>query len=317
MLKKSLGIILLVSIIMMLIGSIVLFAQEKPVFGFFLPTMDNPFFYSCRRGAEMEAERQGVKLVIFDAKNDPVLQLKQVEDAIQQQFDCLLINPVDINAIVPGVEDAVSKGIPVISWDRGIASDKMACVVYTDPFYLGYVQGKFAAEKLGGKGNVVMLSGPLGFSIALERAAGYKAALEEFPEMKIIAERFTPSNPVEGLKNMEDFLAAYAKIDAVYGFCDYLVMGAVQAIQDSGKTNIIVTSFDLGADAEQALREGKIHALAVDEVFGLTEWPVIIAKKLFEGRTIPKKIIIGGSLVTKENIDILDLSQLRLLKPGE
>ncbi|GAI32203.1 unnamed protein product, partial [marine sediment metagenome] len=113
------------------------------------------------------------------------------------------------------------------------------------------------------------------------------------------------------------FLAAYAKIDAVYGFCDYLVMGAVQAIQDSGKTNIIVTSFDLGADAEQALREGKIHALAVDEVFGLTEWPVIIAKKLFEGRTIPKKIIIGGSLVTKENIDILDLSQLRLLKPGE
>jgi len=317
MIRKSMGLIVLLTVILLLAGNITLFAQEKLVVAFFVPTMDNPAFYTYKRAADFEAERQGIKLIAFDGKNDQAIQLQQVEDAIEQKVDCLIINPVDTTAIIPAVEQAASKGIPTISWDRLIASDKVLCAVTSDPFHMGYIQGIFAAEKLGGKGNVVMLSGPAGVSIALDRAAGYKAALKEYPEMKILAERFTPANPAEGIKNMEDFLAAYPKIDALFCFTDSFVMGAVQAIQNSGRTNIIVTSFDLSGDGEKALREGKISALAADEIYGLTEWPVIVAKKLIEGRTIPTKVILGGSLVTKENIDTLDLSKLRQMKMGE
>lgn len=317
MFRQKTVLVISISLILLLIGNGSLFAKEKPLIAFFVPTMDNPAFYTYKRAADFEAERQEIRLIAFDGKNDQALQLSQIEDAIEQGVDCLILNPVDTTAVIPAVELAASKGILTISWDRLINSDKVVCAVTSDPFYMGYIQGIYAAEKLGGKGNVVMLSGPPGVSIALDRAAGYKAALEEYPEMTILAERFTPSNPAEGLKNMEDLLAAYNKIDALYCFTDSFVMGAVQAIQNSGRTEIIVTSFDLSGDGEKALREGKISALAADEIYGLTEWPVIVAKVFLEGRTIPKQIVCGGTLVTKENIDSLDLSKLRQMKIGE
>ena len=314
--SKFTWIILLIALIVASVGTTV-FAQKQLTFAFFIPTMDNPAFYTYKRAADFEAERQGVRLVSFDGKNDQMLQLRQVEDAIQQKVDCLIINPVDTTAILPAVEQAFRAGIPVISWDRLIASDKVACAVTSDPYRMGYIQGEYVAEKLGGKGNVVMLSGPPGVSIALDRAAGYKDALKKYEGMKILAERFTPSNPAEGLKHMEDFLSAFDNIDALYCFTDSFVMGAVQAIQNSGRKGILVTSFDLSNDGEKALREGKITALAADEIYGLTEWPVIIGKKLVEGKTIPTRVVIGGTLVTRENIDTLDLSKLRQMKMGE
>lgn len=308
--------IMLIAIIVASFGTSV-FAEKKLTFAFFVPTMDNPAFYTYKRAADFEAERQGVKMVAFDGKNDQLLQLSQVEDAIQQKVDCLIINPVDTTSILPAVEQAARAGIPVISWDRLIASDKVVCAVTSDPFHMGYIQGEYIAKKLNGKGNVVMLSGPAGVSIALDRAAGYKAALEKHKGIKILAERFSPANPAEGVKHMEDFLSAFSKIDALFCFTDSFVMGAVQAIQNSGRKDILVTSFDLSTDGEKALREGKITGLAADEIYGLTEWPVIIGKKLLEGRTIPTRVVVGGTLVTKDNIDKLDLSKYRQMKMGD
>lgn len=311
-----LGIVLLV-VVSASIGITSTFAEKKLTFAFFVPTMDNPAFYTYKRAADFEAERQNVKMVAFDGKNDQTVQLSQVEDAIQQKVDCLIINPVDTTAILPAVEQATKAGIPVISWDRLISSDKVVCAVTSDPFHMGYLQGEFIAKKLNGKGNVVLLSGPAGVSIALDRAAGYKSAIKKYKGIKILAERFSPANPAEGLKQMEDFLSAFKKIDALYCFTDSFVMGAVQAIQNSGRKGILVTSFDLSGDGEKALREGKISALAADEIYGLTEWPVIIGKKLLEGRTIPTRVVVGGTLVTKDNIDKLDLSKYRQMKMGD
>ena len=65
--------------------------------------MSHPFFVDLIKGAEDAGAELGVKIVTFDAQDDPAQQFRQVEDAIILGVDALILNPTDVDAMVPAV----------------------------------------------------------------------------------------------------------------------------------------------------------------------------------------------------------------------
>lgn len=88
--------------------------------GFSVSTLNNPFFVTLSEGAKEKAKTEGEKLIVVDAGDDAAKQTSDIEDLISKNISVLIVNPVDSDAVAPAVKDAVSRGIKVISVDRGV-----------------------------------------------------------------------------------------------------------------------------------------------------------------------------------------------------
>src|SRR5699024_937630 len=95
-------------------------------------TLDNPFFVTLRDGAQQAAEKAGVELEVVDAQDDATKQQNQLSNAVTQDADAILVNPVDSDAAAAAIEPALDADIPVIAVDRSINSEGIASTVSSD-----------------------------------------------------------------------------------------------------------------------------------------------------------------------------------------
>lgn len=100
--------------------------------GFSVSTLNNPFFVTLSEGAKEKAEAEGEKLIVVDAGDDAAKQTSDIEDLISKNISVLIVNPVDSDAVAPAVKDAVSRGIKVISVDRGVNGVDVDCAIASD-----------------------------------------------------------------------------------------------------------------------------------------------------------------------------------------
>ena len=97
--------------------------------GFSVSTLNNPFFVTLSEGAKEKAKTEGEKLIVVDAGDDAAKQTSDIEDLISKNISVLIVNPVDSDAVAPAVKDAVSRGIKVISVDRGVNGVDVDCAI--------------------------------------------------------------------------------------------------------------------------------------------------------------------------------------------
>ena len=100
--------------------------------GFSISTLNNPFFVTLSEGAKEKAKTEGEKLIVVDAGDDAAKQTSDIEDLISKNISVLIVNPVDSDAVAPAVKDAVSRGIKVISVDRGVNGVDVDCAIASD-----------------------------------------------------------------------------------------------------------------------------------------------------------------------------------------
>lgn len=100
--------------------------------GFSVSTLNNPFFVTLSEGAKEKAKTEGEKLIVVDAGDDAAKQTSDIEDLISKNISVLIVNPVDSDAVAPAVKDAVSRGIKVISVDRGVNGVDVDCAIASD-----------------------------------------------------------------------------------------------------------------------------------------------------------------------------------------
>jgi len=253
------------------LGGAISQAQEDGItIGLSLSTLNNPFFVSVQEGAQAEADRLGVDLVVTDAQNDLSTQVSDVQDLISQNVDVLLINPVDSAGIVPAVNQANDADIPVFAIDRAIDTSGDAQVeaqIASDNVFGGRLQARFVADALGGEGNVVELEGIPGTSAARDRRQGFEDELADVaPDMEIIASQPAGFDQAEAVTVMQNILQAnQGQIDAVVAANDQMALGALQAIQQADATRpngerIRIVGFDAIDPALEAIEEGNMDA---------------------------------------------------------
>jgi len=166
---------------------------------------------------------------------------------------------------------------------------------------------QFIADKIGGKGNIVILEGPIGQSAQIQRREGIHNILEKYPDIKVLAEKTANWSRAEGLALMENWLQSFeGQINAVVGQNDEMALGAIQALEGKGLTNrdeIPVIGVDGISDALQAVKDGRMNATVFQDAKGQGEMSIEVAVKYLNGEEVEKEYWIPFQLVTPENVD--------------
>nr|WP_019390649.1 ribose ABC transporter substrate-binding protein RbsB [Priestia filamentosa] len=265
--------------------------------GLSVSTLNNPFFVSLKNGVVKEAKKQGMNVVIVDAQNDSAKQVNDVEDLLQQGVDVLLINPTDSAAISTAVQSANNIGIPVVTLDRSADKGKVETLVASDNVKGGEMAADYIVEKLGEGAKVAELEGTPGASATRERGKGFHNIADQ--KLDVAAKQSADFDRTKGLNVMENLLQGNSDIKAVFAHNDEMALGAIQAINSSGR-DVLVVGFDGNEDAVNAVKEGKLAATVAQQPELIGELAVKAASDVLKGKKVEKNIAAPLKLMTKK-----------------
>jgi ribose transport system substrate-binding protein len=217
----------------------------------------SPYFIGMAEAAKQEAAHfTNVKLINTDAKGDAQKLTSDVEDVLAQNVQGIILSGAWLES-APEALDAIKRAkVPVVLVDRkftGAGSDQYTSWVGPDNLLIGQQVGAYIAKRLKGAGTVVFIKGgPADNSIGYNRSNGVLSELKKTKIVTIAAPNYGGWSSDGGFKLMEDLLAKYKNIDAVFCENDSMALGAQKAIADAGRTKQI---FICGVDGEKAALE--------------------------------------------------------------
>lgn len=253
-----------------------------------------------------QAEKFGFEVNVQDGNLDNETQIKQIENFVAQQYDLIMVDPINAEGIVPGIETARAAGIPVMSFDSPAAYDDLVSYVSWDSYETGQIIGNYLHDKIkdnmGGKANVVLLTMASPVAIG-ERIKGVKDALADLDityvaEQEYEGNREKAANVVTNIKEPFDFVIAGQ---------DNGAWGAVSALEALNNKDVEV--YSMGAYGEECfatLQKGTSNykgsvAVSPSE---LVKSCYETAAQHFDGKTdIPDRVNIHLDLITVENIN--------------
>ncbi|WP_163182243.1 ribose ABC transporter substrate-binding protein RbsB [Bacillus subtilis] len=304
--KKAVSVILTLSLFLLTACSLEPPQWAKPsnsgnkkefTIGLSVSTLNNPFFVSLKKGIEKEAEKREMKVIIVDAQNDSSKQTSDVEDLIQQGVDALLINPTDSSAISTAVESANAVGVPVVTIDRSAEQGKVETLVASDNVKGGEMAAAFIADKLGKGAKVAELEGVPGASATRERGSGFHNIADQ--KLQVVTKQSADFDRTKGLTVMENLLQGHPDIQAVFAHNDEMALGALEAINSSGK-DILVIGFDGNKDALASIKNGKLSATVAQQPELIGKLATEAADDILHGKKVQKTISAPLKLETQK-----------------
>lgn len=200
--------------------------------------ISNPFIsseYRTQMIAELietnqEYMDQGIttELVIENADTDVAGQIQQLQNLMAKNVDAILVNPGDVNGLNATLEEAVAKGIIVISVDQELSVPGVYNVGI-DQTEWAKTSAQWLADKLEGKGDIVEIEGFPGHPANVARMDGVAQVLSAYPDIKVLASDTGKWDEATGQQVMSNFLAAYPNMTG-YWTQDGMAIGALQAV---------------------------------------------------------------------------------------
>jgi ribose transport system substrate-binding protein len=231
-------------------------SDDALTIGFSISTLNNPFFVTLAEGAEAQAEARGASIRVIDAEDDVSKQISDVEDLIQQNVDIIMINPTDSASVGTAVESANQAGIPVITVDRVSEGGDVAVHVASDNVEGGKLAAELMVELVGEGSQVAELEGIPGSSAARERGEGFNSVADE--QLDVVIRQTANFNRAEGLTVMENILQSESNIKGVFAHNDEMALGAIEAAEAAGLSDLVIIGFDATDDAVKAVEEGRL-----------------------------------------------------------
>lgn len=278
-------------------------AQDGKTFALVQINQQALFFNEMNRGAEEAAGAAGADLVIFNANNDSAAQNSAIETYIQQGVDGLAVVAIDVNGIMPAVEQAAAAGIPVVAIDAILPEDgPQKAQVGVDNAKAGaelaawYNENGSEAEKIG-------IVGALNSYIQNVRKDGFEEALD--------TARISVAGTVDGqnvqdvaLGAAENLITANPDLTAIYATGEPALLGAVAAVASQGRqADVSVYGWDLTAQAIDGIDQGFVKAVVQQDPAGMGAAAVEALATLADGGEVERDIAVPVTIVTQENVD--------------
>ncbi|WP_372629082.1 sugar ABC transporter substrate-binding protein [Cohnella sp.] len=199
-------------------------------------------------GVKKQVAKFGGEVTVLASENDLAKMAANLDSAVNQKFDGILVDHGDAAALTNGLNKAKEAGIPIVAFDSGLNDfEGITNLAQNDQLLAEYTLEKLA-EEAGGKGNIVKVW-VAGFPPMESRQISYKAFTEKYPDIKEIAAFGDASNPQLDTQNrMEAVLKQYPNkgdITAVWASWDEFAKGASNAIKQAGRDEIKVYGIDL------------------------------------------------------------------------
>ena len=185
--------------------------------------------------AAAQVPDQVASIQVFPANGDPNQQTSDMENAITQKPDAIILTPMSKAALSAPTERAMAAGIPVILCNSGLDTDKYVTEVGRNLYLTGFESAAHLAQMLGGTGNVVLFHGIAGVDTAETWKQGATDAFAQYPGIKIVAEANANWSPADSKTAMEGILAANPQIDGVWTGGSEMAIGAINALKDASR----------------------------------------------------------------------------------
>lgn len=298
-------------------------AQEKKTVTVvvLLPNGGDPYYQNKSYGyilgktlAEQKYSNITVNVELFDSGGYEFSdkQISQMENALQRKVSAIVLTAANGQALIPVSKRALAAGIPVINDDVLLQSDDVTMKISENSLNVGRMLADFLIRRLGAKGNVVMLKGPAGADLFIQRAKGAKDEFARYPGMKVIGEQWHPSNIVEATRVMENFLQAHGqKISAVWTGNTTQACAAGRVLKQAGwpASKILTVGADLHDEALRCLNEGLLSGILPAQPVKLARLSVVYAVDAVMGNKVPKRVYTTDEFVlTKGTIGTFDMS---------
>lgn len=281
-------------------------AEKKILIGLSFSALEEDFWQTLKKVTIENVEKYGGETTVVSAENDVARQISQIEDLIVLGVDAIIVVAVDADAIVPVVNSAVGKGIPVIAMNRPISpAAKVTCYVGTDNILAGEISAEYIAEKLNGKGKVAILNGPAEALVARDRNEGYVNGLKKYPGIEIVTQKWGLGQRGSNMNNMEDILTTFPDIVAVFGFSDNTSLGASDAITARGlRDKIIIGSIDGEEESTRLMvaeKDFPIKISVAQDPWMMAKYSALVAYEAAIGNKVPVSINTWIKPITPDN----------------
>ncbi|RON49995.1 sugar ABC transporter substrate-binding protein [Pseudomonas frederiksbergensis] len=278
--------------------------------GVSMSQFDDTWLTYLRESMDKKAKSypDGVQLQFEDARSDVVKQLSQVENFISQKVDAIVVNPVDTAATRKITEAAVKAGIPLVYVNRrpdDLKLPKGVVTVASNDLEAGEMQMQYLADKMGGKGDIVILLGDLANNSTTNRTKGVKEVLAKYPNIKIEQEQTGTWLRDKGMTLVNDWLTQGRKFDAVVANNDEMAIGAAMALSQAGKAKgeVLIAGVDGTPDGLNAIKKGNMTVSVFQDAKGQADGSIDTAVKMAKNEPVEQNVWVPYRLITPQNVD--------------
>jgi ribose transport system substrate-binding protein len=238
------------------------------------------------------------------ANNDVSTQANQVDQLINAGVDAIIVVPVQADSLTPQVAAAKEKKIPLLAVNAELKSNDLAASVQPDDVAAGAQEMEMMAKKLNGKGNIVILQGPLGGSGEINRGKGIEQVLAKYPDIKVLAKDTANWKRDEAVNKTKNWLSAFGNnINGVVSQNDDMGLGALQALKETGKS-VPVVGIDGIQDGLNAVKSGEFIGTSLQNGTVELSAGLAVAEKIARKEQVNTKPVYIMPAITKDNVDV-------------
>lgn len=268
--------------------------------GVSLLTRGHIFYRDLEEGLKKESEKYGYSLIITSADWDLGKQISQIEDFISRKVDAIIVSPVDSKGIGSGITEANNAGIPVFTADIAAEEGKVVSHIASDNVQGGRLAGEYLARVLNGKGKVAIINQPAITSV-LDRVAGFREAINKYPDIKIVADVNGLGVRDRSLQATADVLQANPQLNGIFGINDDTALGALDAVNQFNRKSIIIIGYDATPPAVDAiLKDSPLKADVVQYPVKIGIKTIDVINDYFNNKLVPKNVPVEVGIVDKE-----------------
>ena len=305
----------------LLIAALALAGCQKPskrVIAVVPKATSHLFWLSVQAGALAAGEEYGVQIEWNGAaaETEYPRQIQIVDSFISRKVDGIALAPTERKALVGAVDRAAKAGIPVTIFDSGLDSENYMSFLATNNYEGGQMAGRALARLLNGNGKVGMVMHAPGSGSTMDRERGFEDVIKtEFPGIAIVATQFGQSDRSKAMAATENILTAHPALDGLFASSEPSSVGASLALKSrslGGKVHLV--AFDSSDGMVDDLKAGVIAAMVVQDPFRMGHDAVKTIVDKLNGQTPPKRIDLSARVITKADLDKMEVQ--RLLSPN-
>ncbi|MGH7106043.1 MAG: substrate-binding domain-containing protein [Acetobacteraceae bacterium] len=234
--------------------------------------LDNPVFYYAHYGAETRAKELGDVDIIWTASttSDASIEAQVLSGLIQRHVDAMAVDANAPEPLIAPINEAVAKGITVITWDSDVPGSKRKLFYGVDSYKMGQLLAEQTIKFMGDKGDVILISGGPGATNLNARLKGATDTLAKHPGVKTLGPYFDNDDLVKAQALMNNVLVSHPNAGAILNVAAVALFGKMSGLpevaKNKGKVKIIAS--DTLAPELPFVADGYVQALVGQDYWG-------------------------------------------------
>src|SRR5579864_195038 len=304
-------------------GLLAAFSAEPPYTIAVIPKGATHEFWKSVNAGAVKAEREltskGTKVEIIWKgplrEDDRDQQIQVVENFMARRVSAIVLAPLDSQALVRPVHNAVRAQVPVVIIDSDLKSDEYVSFVATDNYKGGQLAGDEMGKLLHGSGNVILLRYAVGSASTEAREAGFLDVLKtKYPAIKLISsDQHAGATRELAYQVSQNLLNRFGReANGIFCPCEPPTIAMTKALRDVGLAGgkVKMVGFDAGSQSVMDMKNGDVQALVVQNPLLMGYLGVVTAVKHLRGEKVERRLDTGVDLVTPENMNDPKIKEL-------